>query len=191
MAPVIAFLGWGSLIWDPRPEFDEHHETWQEDGPELPLEFARISKSRSMALTLVLDSMHGARCRVAYARSKRRDPQDSICDLRSREGTTLRNIGYYFADGSARQARDDATATVISRWAAAKGFDVVVWTDLPSNFRTVLGHDFSVTAAVQHVRGLPPTGIAAAAEYVWRAPSFVVTPLRAALQGEPWFRAAQ
>lgn len=38
----IALLGWGSLLWDKRPEFDEYHEPWQFDGPELPLEFSRF-----------------------------------------------------------------------------------------------------------------------------------------------------
>lgn len=43
-------------------------------------------------------------------------------------------------------------------------------------------------AAVNHVQQLPPEGKAMAAEYVWRAPDFVVTPLRETLQAEPWFR---
>ena len=106
MPLTIAILGWGSLIWDEQPAFDKQHADWQPDGPELPLEFSRISQSRSDALTLVIDSLHGEACRVAYSLSSRRDPEDAICDLRSWEGTTRRNIGYYFADGSKQQARE-------------------------------------------------------------------------------------
>jgi hypothetical protein len=39
----IAILGWGSLLWDKRPEFDEQHDEWQFDGPKLKIEFSRVS----------------------------------------------------------------------------------------------------------------------------------------------------
>lgn len=187
MPPAIAILGWGSLIWDERPEFDQHHHQWQFDGPQLPIEFARISKTRTGALTLVLNSEFGAHCTVAFARSKRSDPEDAICDLRSREGTTRKNIGYLFSNGSAQQARDTTALVTIAAWAKVKSFDVVVWTDLPSNFQAETGQPFSVSAALKHVASLPPDGMAAAAAYVWQAPEFVVTPLRAELQAQPWF----
>ena len=34
----IAILGWGSLLWDERPEFDGQHGDWKFDGPVVPLE---------------------------------------------------------------------------------------------------------------------------------------------------------
>ena len=68
--------------------------------------------------------------------------------------------------------------------------DVVVWTDLPSNFEKEKGKAFSVDKACKHLQGLSPEGKAKAAEYVWRAPDFVQTPLRQRLQQEPWFSQA-
>jgi hypothetical protein len=68
-----------------------------------------------------------------------------------------------------------------------KKTQVVLWTDLPGSFDDVPKHDF-LNAAVNHVQRLPPEGKAMAAEYVWRAPNFVVTPLRESLQAEPWFQ---
>ena len=47
--------------------------------------------------------------------------------------------------------------------------------------------DFTVKAAIEHLQGLPPEGKALAATYVWRAPSFIRTELRVALETEPWF----
>jgi len=183
----IAILGWGSLLWDTRPEFDNYHDPWEFDGPELKIEFSRISQTRKGALTLVIDPTNGSICRVAHSRSKRRDPEDAVCDLRSREETTRGNIGIHIADGSLNQSKDSATLTAIAAWAKTKGVDVVVWTDLPSNFQKVCGSTFSIASAVAHVRALDEGAKSGAAEYMWRAPAFVDTPLRSALQTEPWF----
>lgn len=184
----IAILGWGSLLWDERPEFDDHHAPWEVDGPELNIEFSRVSKTRGGALTLVIDPTNGAACRVAHARSKRKDPEDAICDLRSREGTTRSNIAFYFADGSRSQSKDQTALAAVKAWAASKAIDVVVWTELPSNFDKVCGRSFTVEHALSHLSMLESQAKSGAAEYVWRAPDFVVTPLRTILQSQSWFK---
>lgn len=184
----IAILGWGSLLWDERPEFDDHRGPWELDGPELKIEFSRVSQTRGGALTLVIDPTNGTSCRIAHTKSKRRTPEDAICDLRSREGTTRANIGIYFADGSLNQSKDENALAAITAWAKSKAIDVVIWTDLPSNFQKVCGNAFSIASAVSHVLALDENAKVGAAEYVWRAPAFVNTPLRSALQTEPWFK---
>lgn len=183
----ICVLGWGSLLWEKHPAFDDRHGAWQADGPKLKLEFSRISETRLGALTLVIDASHGAECQVAYANSSRGDPEDAICDLRSREGTVRARIGFMFLDGSRNQGGDDATREAIRAWGAEKKYDVVVWTDLPSNFEKEKGKSFSLDEACRHLQGLSAEGKAKAAEYVWRAPDLVVTPLRERLQQKPWF----
>src|SRR6266508_3620988 len=101
----IAILAWGSLLWDKDQSkpFDRWHGPWQFDGPSLRLEFSRVSKSRLRALTLVLDSINGSRCRVAWCLSKRDEPEDAICDLCCREGTTRSNAGWVFLQQSRSQ----------------------------------------------------------------------------------------
>lgn len=184
-APRTAILGWGSLIWDQRPEFDTHHEPWLPGGPILKLEFSRISSSRKDALTLVIDNEHGTMCETNYCVSNRKDPDDAISDLRCREGTILRHIGYYYADGS-RTCRPQVPESIAS-WAAENGFDVVVWTGLPSNFKEMKNKDFSIENAIAHLQSLTPEGKSMAAMYIWRAPAFVKTRLRMAVEVEPWF----
>jgi hypothetical protein len=80
----------------------------------------------------------------------------------------------------------DALSSIRS-WAVGKGYEFVVWTDLESNFELETGRPFSVSAAIEHIQGLEDDGKLKAAEYVWRAPEFVDTPLRRALQEQPWF----
>jgi len=185
----IALLGWGSLLWDKSDrEFDKHHSGWMFDGPVLKLEFSRKSTKRLNALTLVIDRIHGEECKVAYALSKRGTFERALTDLKEREGTNRKNIGYAFTDGSgSRQGRDADSVDAILRWAHGAALDVVLWTDLPGDFDSVPKNDF-LTAAVNHVQQLRADAKALAAEYVWRAPAFIVTPLRTALQAEPWFK---
>jgi cation transport regulator ChaC len=180
----IAILAWGSLMWEVRPEFDEQHEkNWRLDGPTLKVEFSRISTTRQGALTLVIDNKNGVDTTVAWCLSKRQRIEDTICDLRCREGTTLRNIR------SIRLPTDSSSSPcpIIATWASERHLDAVIWTALESNFNGDGRPDFSVSAAVEHIKTLDPCGKAMAAEYIWRAPAFVKTPLRDALQQEPWF----
>mgnify|MGYP001157927084 CR=1 FL=1 len=187
----IAILGWGSLLWDCRPEFDEQRGQWQIEGPVLRLEFSRISKSRDGALTLVIDEQYGQLCQVAYALSKRKRPEDAIADLRSREGTTVANIGAFYVHAKNKQTRSPDALAAIDLWATLNSLDVVVWTSLESNFsaknRIGVGLSFSVENAICHLQALSPAARAKAAEYVSRSPDFIDTPLRRALQSEPWF----
>ncbi|KXF77966.1 hypothetical protein ATN84_24440 [Paramesorhizobium deserti] len=97
----------------------------------------------------------------------------------------MRHMGFWFAD-SRRNCQLPVPDT-IPIWAQSKSIDVVVWTGLPTKFKNETGEDFSVDSAIRHLQTLTPEGKAMAAEYVWRAPDLVQTPLRAALQSAPWF----
>ncbi len=184
----IAILGWGSLIWDNQPKFENFNKQvsrWQNNGPKLKLEFSRISSSRGNALTLVIDENNGEHCKVQYAMSTRRNPDDAICDLRSRESTILKRIGYYFTDGS-KTCEPDVPKSIKS-WAALKKIDVVIWTGLESNFKKESKVEFTVDAAIEHLKQLSNGSVTNAAEYIRKAPVFVNTPLRRKLQNEQWF----
>ena len=133
-SPRIAILGWGSLLWDKDEFFDQWHDEWKKEGPNLPIEFSRISKSRNNALTLVIDLDKGEETPSFYTISKRRSPDDAFSDLRCREKTTNRNIGMINLLDNTSQSRSDHIANKIRDWAVANKFDVVIWTDLISNF---------------------------------------------------------
>lgn len=184
----IAILGWGSLLWEDHPEFDKWHEAWRFDGPTLELEFSRISRSRGGALTLVIDQEHGTPTSVAWCFSKRASLDDAVCDLRSREATTARNIGRLVVEPEAEESRESGSESEILTWAQKRSIGGVVWTALKTNFEEEAGKQFSVVAAVAYVKALDPAGKAKAVEYVGRAPTFLRTAVRSALQREPWFR---
>lgn len=189
MAEGIAILAWGSLLWDDDPAltpFNEQRGEWQyDDGPELPLEFSRISlKTRKGALTLVIDPAHGARCQVAYSLSKRQSVEAAIDDLAKREGANSRFIGSWQVSSAECATNKSAEYLRIQEWARAKNLLAVVWTALESNFEEERRTPFNAQNAVGYLRTLSQAGRLKAKEYVERAPSFVKVPTRAALLAE-------
>ena len=48
----IAILGWGSLIWLPKDLNFDTNSGWKENGPVLPIEFARISQDGRLTLVI-------------------------------------------------------------------------------------------------------------------------------------------
>jgi hypothetical protein len=185
-----AIIGWGSLLWERGSEFDRWRDEWRDDGPSLSIEFSRVSSSRLGALTLVIDPQFGAATTVAWCLSKRKDPADAVADLRCREGCAVRYIARLnlpVAEGAPAQS---ASEKAITEWATARKLDAVVWTALESNFETEVHRPFSVEEAVAYIKRLAPTAKVRAAEYLWRAPDSVRTPVRTALENTPWFHGA-
>ncbi|RCS44672.1 hypothetical protein DTL42_17265 [Bremerella cremea] len=185
-----AIIGWGSLLWDDRPQFDQHHGPWVYDGPRLRLEFSRISVRRQKALTLVIEDQLGAECSTAYTVSHREDVREAINDLRIREGATPKQVGVWRKDPSSEIPQLREVPPAIERWARQTDFDYVLWTGLPNNFKELSPGqvDFSLAAATAHIRSLDEVGQAKAAEYIFRAPKFIQTPLRSELEAAEWFR---
>lgn len=184
---AIAILGWGSLLWECAPEFDRWHTDWLYDGPSLKIEFSRVSATRLGALTLVIDNECGTPAVVAWCLTKRSKLEDAICDLRAREGTTVDKIRNLAIITNAKPPAPASVSDPIEAWARGKNLDAVIWTALTSNFKRETNHAFSVDAAVAYLKRLPPDAKVKAAEYIWRAPEFVKTPLRTAVQVPPWF----
>ena len=203
----IAILGWGSLVWRPgslsdqlvplkdRPKDDLY---FKQGGPKLPLEFSRISKDGR--LTLVIDEQHGTPAPTRYAISKQSDLIEAATDLWIREIDPDRersvakeesrrgSIGYTDRNGenaSFRQHPNHEFAhKLIMEWlqnSEHSGFDGVVWTALPSNYKEQLRRDFSVDDAVKYLDSLPEKPRQQAREYIDKAPPEVETPLRTRL----------
>ena len=183
----IAVIGWGSLIWDQRPEFDRHLMAWAAGGPYLPIEFCRKSESRCNALTLVIDWRIGTSVETFYALSKRTDPRDAVCDLRSREGTTVDNVGFVNRENGDEHGRDPKSLTAIKAWAIEKGIDCAMWTDLEGSFGQQ-GPDQFIAAAMAHLRSLDLRGVREAVRYIIKAPPQTETCLRRVLMDDEWFK---
>src|SRR5579885_1544141 len=192
----IALLAWGSLIWEKRNL--ALATDWVLNGPELPIEFSRVSRSRGGALTLVIDATHGVAVPTYVAISSYQKLSDAMDNLGEREGSDSRCVG--FVDCKNNESRSIALPLVtreIRDWAGKNSFDAVIWTDLPSNFDTIDKAQFAniddptmkftVDNAQIYLHGLRPPGDEKAREYIRNAPSPVKTKLRQRIAEDPWF----
>ena len=175
---VIACLGWGSLVWDPR-ELPVQGK-WFEDGPLLPIEFAR--ESLDGRLTLVIVPEYEARVRSLWALFSVGTVADAREALRLREGVMEKSGPKYIAAWSTGDAEDCAPSGVVA-WARQRGLDAVVWTALPAQMS---GKETLPTAdqAIAHLRGLPHERRRNAERYIRMTPRQVDTPYRRRFEAE-------
>jgi hypothetical protein len=177
----IAILGWGSLIRELGCLEDYVHLPWKPGGPLLPLEFSRKSETRKGALTLVIDQKNGVKLPTRFIESKRSDPCDAACDLRTREKTVIRSIGLIDVRQDLVKSETPEIEETIREWAKQHSFQAVVWTALPSNC-----DNFSVENAVAYLKGLSGQAVREARRYIKNAPIEIETPLRRALNQDGW-----
>jgi len=165
-------------VWNPRSL--QIKGDWDSSGPELDIEFSRVSKDGR--LTLVIDPVNGASVKTYVAQSKRNHLDDAIADLRDREGTIIKRIGFIEAwnDNSSKVKFSDQMDVFqnIHDWCKRSNYDAAVWTALPSQFKEQTNMDFSVDNAIAYLCSLPKSAKNNALEYIRKAPKGVVTPVR-------------
>jgi hypothetical protein len=172
---VIACLGWGSLIWDPRDLRLRRPPKWLEDGPLLPVEFAHKSKNGRMTLVLLRE---GPAVPTLWAEMSVETLQDARQSLAMREGCNVNAIGSWPGE-----AATFSHIEAIGAWAASKRLDGVVWTALGPKFDNAC----SVAAAAQvvdYLRSLSGEPRYLAEEYIRKTPAQVRTPYRAVIESE-------
>lgn len=175
---MIACLGWGSLVWAP-------HELpvqgkWFEDGPFLPIEFARESKDGR--LTLVLVPEYERRVRSLWTLFSVGTVAEASEALRQRECIPEKNKEKHIAAWSAGEP-DPAIFPEIATWVVGQTLDAAVWTALPPKFgKKEIRPD--VEQAVAHLRQLPHERRRNAERYIRMAPRQVDTPYRRRFEAE-------
>lgn len=169
---VIACIGWGSLIWDPRQLPIRRH--WFEDGPLLPIEFVRQAKDGRVTLAIA-PGVHPVR--ALWALMDADDLDEARNALAAREGCTLDRIGFW-PGGAAPKDHPH-----IARWAEARAIEAVVWTGLRPVFG---GHDGTPTEdeVLNYLRGLRGTVRDLAERYIRLAPRQIDTAGRRRIEAE-------
>lgn len=183
-----AVIGWGSLIWDLEILTPHVELPWQmQAGPELPMEFSRISVKRKQALSVCLDSERGDPCPTHAVPSRRSDIEHVIGDLAARERSPVERIGAVCLRSGFERGRS-LFARMVSEWCRQHGWQGAVWTDLTSNFDEQENRQFSVLNGLDYLRNLEGESLDEAVRYISHAPGTTDTPLRRALDRDPWWQ---
>ena len=169
---MIVCLGWGSLIWNPGTIAVDL--PWRHDGPEIRVEYARVSKDGR--LTLVLGEGFQA-VRALWAPMKVADSSEAAENLRVREGTAKRYIGTWKLGNQSPK-----NIPGLANWAHAKRATCVVWTALPPKYQGENGRIPTVEEALEHLTNLQGKSRQAAETYVRRTPPRIRTPYRKAFE---------
>ena len=175
----IAIVGWGSLVWDPRKLRLKSH--WYLDGPELPIEFARISGGDRLTLVILPGCTKQT---TLWAVSTLTTLSAARINLQKREGTLrLKPIHYMERDGPYHPEMKQEERTTIEEWIHNQpSIDAVVWTSLRSNWTEKRGKTFSHNDAIAYLKELRDS--TRAEEYIRKAPAVTCTDLRHRIERE-------
>ncbi|MDR3520628.1 MAG: hypothetical protein P4L54_03330 [Acidocella sp.] len=178
----IAILGWGSLLWDPKGL--KLAAPFTLTGPNLPIEFCRVSKNHR--LTLIIDETFGTLCQTYAAPSACGTLEDAVENLRLREDmSSTADVGFIEPATQKRSPmatkRHPHAFETIADWTLNSGFDATIWTALDGHFENRSAEPFSVNAAMRFLENLEqhdPQAFARALDYIRRAPAATQTPVR-------------
>lgn len=173
----IGILAWGSLYWDLGSL--KIIDKWYKDGVVLPIEFSRISDKGKGRLTLVIDETYGSQVKTYWSISEFSILEKSIENLKTREKTNDKNIGYInLKENSFNSKFSNSLIEQIKNWAKLKKLDAVIWTDLESNFQKIIKSEFSTESGLEYINNLDKKTKEKAIEYINNAPEQTITDLR-------------
>lgn len=183
----IAILAWGSIIWDPRNlmiDNTQGQNGWFNDGPMLPIEFARISQDGRLTLVIVPGK---AEIQTLYSISEYEDLNLAILDLSVREGCCTNAIGNFTKKNSIISPSEFQFRENIQRWIERyKGIDAVIWTNLPQKLWYTDKNNKKIQVQedgiIEYLNALSAEIQANAEEYVRKAPPIVRTYIRASIE---------
>ena len=182
-----AVIGWGSLIWDLDTLAPHVELPWlMQTGPELTMEFTRVSPKRKMGLAVCLDPENGVPCATHAIPSARGDIHAARADLAARERTTEPNIGA-LCIGTGLAEGNAAIIDIVRDWCLEHGWYGAVWTDISPNYAEHHGRPFDLDHAVAYLNGLEGESRDEAVRYIHNAPAETDTPLRRRLASETWW----
>lgn len=175
---MIACLGWGSLVWDPRDLQIQRY--WFEDGPFVPVDFLR--ESSDQRITLVIKTGFKT-IRVLWALMDTTKLSEATEQLRKREGTNSKMISSW-SNGN----RNPEEIPNLNVWAENRGINSVIWTGLPPKFNGENHIVPSKEEVVSHLRSLKGQRLENARQYIRRAPIQIDTEYRRHIEAETgWF----
>ena len=125
------------MIPNPRELLINKETPWNDDGPSLPIEYARISRGNRLTLVLY-DKAEPISTLWSIMLTNKLDVAKE--NLRIREGmNSTRQIGFVdLVRDQHSDFSDTKDIAAVTEWARSKSIDAVIWTGLKSNFESKL-----------------------------------------------------
>lgn len=158
-------------MWDPRTL--PHRPPFRDDGPELPIEFSRVSLDGRV--TLVIDPS-ASPIRTLWVPLEVEALEAAVDALGEREKISpSRRAEWVGRHRHGEVPPANGLFAGIDDWLEARGLDALVWTALPG--RTPSGRLAfpSIEVLLDHLRGLSGEALERAEQYVRRTPLAVRT----------------
>lgn len=169
----IACLGWGSLIWNPQSLLIIRE--WFQDGPILPIEFARQSNDGRLTLVITESAQP---VRTLWALMATTDLEIARKSLLSREGINENKLDTFIGCIKSDENTKDETELIIKEWAIKLKLDAVIWTNLPPKFNNQNNQEPSLEEAIEYLNSLDVNKRATAEEYIRKTPKQIDTSFR-------------
>jgi hypothetical protein len=166
---IIACLGWGSLVWDPRSLPAQRQ--WFTDGPLVHVEFAR--KSKDGRITLVLEATANP-VRSLWTIMDLSDLNAARKALSEREGSGLGDIAYW----SNKKQSESTLIIDLPQWTQSRGVDSVVWTALLPQFTNANDGTPTCKRIIEYLAGLTGSVRDNAERYIRMTPRQIDTKYR-------------
>ncbi len=176
---LIACLGWGSLVW--KPGDLPVRGKWFEDGPFLPIEFARESSGGRITLVLMPNTFPLVRSMWKPLLAANLNEARKVLGLReSPQSSKPESCVDYWPRGS----KNRAVARWVGQWAKGLNIEAVVWTNLPPRFECKDGRIPTAEEVVSYLRRRQGEQREKAEEYIRKAPRQIDTNYRRTIERE-------
>lgn len=146
----IAVLCWGSLHWE-LGCLKVVDDEWHSDGPELPLEFCRLSSKGQdkERVTLVISDQFGKKCVTYWQLHKDENLDIAVTNLACREGCSVARIA---SIKKGAKSSDNIEKTILSWLDGRSDIDAVIWTNLKSNWEKERKTPFSLKDLEEYLK---------------------------------------
>ena len=161
----IAILAYGSLVWSPRNL--KTQGSWQYGGPELPVEFSRITGNGRLVLTYTPGEPPQP---TYFIQSAYSSLDKALANVAEREGCNIQFI-----------SSSDTDKPRFQNWLQEKGYDYALFCALPVNFEEDRAEKLNGLAAQIYLDSLDEPRFNVAWEYIVNAPPEINTPVRSYL----------
>lgn len=187
MSNLTAILAWGSLIWNPKNLDYDKKFGWVYDGPNLPIEFSRISKEGNLSLVITENGTFN-KTFYTFANSNL-SFEEAFENLRIREGKCKRkDIGFYKTETDEFHSEDFKYKEEIRNWSKEKKIKNIIWTDLPEKWNYVNENGKTINInpneRIEYLKKLPEEKKKIAEEYIIRTPLQIQTNFRKEIEAE-------